>query len=358
MRAIYPLGCFCGLLLCLATAAQAHPDDAYSHSALDPFTDKSDWMSAIRDDVKLSELALPGTHDSSTFDKQLFPILDDIVVTQSLNFDDQLKYGIRVFDLRLRRTGDALALHHGPIFLDKMFGSALRSIERFLQANPSETVLFRVREEHQADSNATASLAEVFDRYMKQFSSTHLQAPRSNVTLGEARGKFVVLSNVSNLNPYGLSYGNFDVQDAYALATNWDLHEKYIKVMHQLYRAAAGDPDRFYVNYLSGSVGAFPYFVASGHVSPATDAPRLATGLISVGDVAWYTSFPRTTCVLRVCTISFEGTNVLTRDDLKELNAMGTSKRTVGIIMADFPGESLIANVIANNHHVVHDLGK
>jgi hypothetical protein len=70
------------------------------------------------------------------------------------------------------------------------------------------------------------------------------------------------------------------------------LHEKYIKVMHQLYRAAAGDPNRFYVNYLSGS------------------------------------------------------------------GAWGTSKRTVGIIMADFPGESLIANIIANNHHVLHDLGK
>jgi hypothetical protein len=50
--------------------------------------------------------------------------------------------------------------------------------------------------------------------------------------------------------------------------------------------------------------------------------------------------------------------NVLTRDDLKGLNEWGTGKRTVGIIMADFPGESLIANIIANNHHVVHDLGK
>jgi len=358
MRAFCTLLGLGGLLLCLTVQAHPHLDDAYSHDANDPFTHKKDWMASIRDDVQLSELAMPGTHDSATFDKHLLPIVDDIVVTQSLNFDEQLNYGIRVFDLRLRRTGDALALHHGPVYLDKMFGSALRSIERFLQANPSETVLFRVREEHQADSNVTASLVDVFDRYMKQFSSVHLKAPRSNVTLGEARGKFVVLSNVSNLNPYGLRYDNFDIQDAYALANNWDLHEKYIKVMHQLYRAAAGDPNRFYVNYLSGSGGAFPYFVASGHVSPATDAPRLSTGLVSVGDVAWYTSFPRTTCVLGLCTISFEGTNVLTRDDLKGLNAWGTSKRTVGIIMADFPGESLIANIIANNHHVLHDLGK
>lgn len=358
MRTTYTGFCLGGLLCWLATAAQAHPDDAYSHDAHDRFTDKTSWMKSIRDDVQLSELALPGTHDSATFDKTLAPIVDDIVVTQTLNFDEQLKYGIRVFDLRIRRTGEHLALHHGPVYLDKMFGTALRSFKRFLLANPSETILFRVKEEHQADSNVVVSLPEVFDRYMKKFSSTHLKAPRSNVTLGEARGKFVVLSNVSNLNPYGLSYGDFDIQDESTLTTNWGLHEKYIKVMHQLYRAAAGDPNMFYVNYLSGSVGAFPYFVASGHVSHGTDAPRLSTGLVSVGKVDWYARFPRTTCVLRVCTISFEGTNVLTRDDLKGLNEIGTSKRTVGIIMADFPGESLIANIIANNHHVAHDLGK
>ncbi|MCE7762233.1 phosphatidylinositol-specific phospholipase C domain-containing protein [Pseudomonas putida] len=354
-RTLASLGC---LLFFLGNTAQAHPDDAYSHDANDPFTDKSRWMQSIRDSVQLSEMALPGTHDSATFNVSLFPVIDDIVGTQSLNFDEQLKYGIRVLDLRIRRTGDALALHHGPVYLDKMFGSALRSIKGFLEVNPSETVLIRVREEHTPDPQVTVSLAEVFDRYMQQFASVHLQAPRTDLTLGEARGKFVVLSNVSNLNPYGLRYGDFDIQDDFALTTNWSLHDKYIKIMHQLYRAAAGDPKTFYVNYLSGAVGAFPYFVASGHVSPATDAPRLSTGLVSAGDVAWYTAFPRTTCLLGLCTISFEGTNVLTRDDLKGLNAMGTARRTVGIIMADFPGDSLIANIIANNHHARHDLGR
>ncbi|MBH3426971.1 phosphatidylinositol-specific phospholipase C [Pseudomonas alkylphenolica] len=351
------LGC---LLCCLNQAATANPhlDDAYSHDAHDSFTDKSRWMKSIRDDVQLSELALPGTHDSATFDVSLFPVVDDIVVTQTLNFDEQLRYGIRVLDLRIRRTGDVFALHHGPVFLDKMFGSALRSVERFLQANPSETVLFRVKEEHAADSNVTASLVEVFDHYMKQFSSTYLKAPRKNITLGEARGKFVVLSNIANLNPYGLSYGNFDIQDDSTLQTNWELHEKWLKIRRQLHRAAAGDKHMFYVNYLSGSVGAFPYFVASGHVSSGTGAPRLSTGLLALKEVDWYPFFPRTTCVLGVCTISFEGTNTLARDDIKDYNGPDPIRRTVGIIMADFPGESLIANIIANNHHPAHELGQ
>ncbi|MDU9402060.1 phosphatidylinositol-specific phospholipase C [Pseudomonas sp. zfem004] len=353
-----PLRCLAGLLCCLASSAFAHLDDAYSHDAHDPFTDKHAWMGMIRDNVRLSEMALPGTHDSATFDVRLFPIVTDIVSTQTLDFDEQLRYGIRVLDLRIRQTGDAFALHHGSVYLDKMFGSALESIRRFLKANPSETVLFRIKQEHTPESNVTLSLAQVFEQYMAQFSDIYLKAPGGGVTLGEARGKFVVLSNIAELNNQGLDYASFDVQDDSTLKTNWDLHEKYLKVRRHLHRAAAGSPDTFYVNYLSGSVGSFPYFVASGHVSPGTDAARLSTGLIALGEVDWYPFFPRTTCAMRVCSISFEGTNTLARDDIKDLNGPGPTQRTVGIIMADFPGESLIANIIANNHNSTHDLGR
>lgn len=353
-RLIY-IGC---LMFCVMNPVFAHTDGAYAHDAKDGFTNKSTWMKSIRDEVKLSEMALPGSHDSATFNVTLTPIVSDVVQTQVLSFDEQLRYGIRVFDLRIRRTGNAFALHHGPVYLDKMFGSALGSIQRFLVANPSETVLFRIKEEHTPQPGVTQTLAQVFDHYMQQYAATYLKTPKSSVTLGEARGKFIVLSNVSSLNPYGLSYASFDIQDFSTLNTNWDLHEKYLRIRRQLHRAAAGSADTFYVNYLSGSVGSFPYFVASGHVSSGTDAPRLSTGLLALGESAWFPYFPRTSCVLGVCTISFEGANSLARDDIKDLNGPSPSVRTVGIIMADFPGESLISSIIANNHNPTHDLGK
>ena len=354
-------GFFCGLLYCLAWSAYGHHDDAYSHDPDDLFTDRSQWMKTIRDDVQLSEMALPGTHDSATFQVTWYPIFKDIVETQTLGFDKQLEYGVRVFDLRIRRTGEGLALHHGAVYLDRMLGSALESIERFLRDNPSETVLIRVRDEYQADANVSQNLQQVFEQYLQRFAGIYLKTQNPKLTLGEARGKFVVLSADARLNEFGLSYLDesiFNIQDDYPMESNWALHDKYIKIKKQLHDAASGSRDMFYVNYLSASHRSFPYFVASGHVSPGTDAARLWTGLIDFGHSDLYPEFPRTGCTGGMCFISFEGTNILTRDDLNTLNNQSAQVRTVGIILADFPGDSLIESVIRNNYRRGHDLGK
>ena len=350
-----------GLITCLSLPAYGHLDGAYSHDPNDPFTDRSQWMKTIRDDVQLSEMALPGTHDSATFQVTWLPIFKDVVETQTLGFDKQLEYGIRVFDLRLRRTGDALAMHHGPVFLDKMLGPALEAIQRFLLDNPSETVLVRFRDEYEEDSNVKLSLEQVFANYMQVYKAIYLNAQDPKITLGQARGKFLVLSGDGRLDKFGLRYKDediFDIQDDYPMSTNWALHDKYIKIKQQLHKAAAGSRDVFYVNYLSASHRSFPYFVASGHVSPGTDAARLWTGLVAFGHSDLYPKFPRTGCTLGMCLISFEGTNVLTRDDLQALNEQSTQVRTVGIVMADFPGDSLIESIVRNNYRRGHNLGK
>ena len=48
----------------------------------------------------------------------------------------------------------------------------------------------------------------------------------------------------------------------------------------------------FFVNYLSGSTGAFPYFVASGKIIIHC-APALLIGIVSSSDVKYH-DFPRT----------------------------------------------------------------
>lgn len=161
------------------------------------------------------------------------------------------------------------------------------------------------------------------------------------------RGKIVILLNVGGSN-IGLNYSDdFHIQDDYNLSTNWDLYDKWLRIKAHLQTTNTahrnGEHTKF-INYLSGSGGSFPYFVASGHNNPATGASRLATGLTTPGWKNSYPDFPRVNCFLGICTIALEGTNVLTTDYLA-----ANFFDYAGIVVADFPGRDLINQVIQTN---------
>ncbi|XP_031622572.1 uncharacterized protein LOC116340289 [Contarinia nasturtii] len=320
----------------------AHYDPAYFRSSKDAFVTHMDWMKDIRDDVMLSELALPGTHDSASFIWN-----NDIIDTQTLNFNEQLNYGIRVFDIRYRHTTDTFALYHGIAYLSKMFGDFLESVHNFLLEHSSETVLFRLKEELYPNNNNNRSAREILNEYLVKYKQTYLKTTE-NIELGEARGKFIILYNNLDFYDYGINYSICNIQDSYIFTSNWDLYNKWEKIRAHLDKARInGNKSEFYINYLSGAVGSLPYFVASGHNSRWTTASRLATGLTTSLWPHIYPDFPRVNCFMDICTIAFEGTNILTRDYIKNIQS---SNRTIGIIMADFPGSSLIHEIIHNNY--------
>jgi 1-phosphatidylinositol phosphodiesterase len=329
------------ILLCLIMLQPAlgHGNAGYSHNA-DNGAHNNEWMASIPDLVRLSELSLPGTHDTMSF------YGGDAVQTQSMPLVIQLKTGLRVLDIRTRHVKDSFAIHHGVIFQHVYFGrGVLEPVIAFLEHHPRETVLMRVKEEHTPADN-TRTFGETFDWYLNTYGGwKHIWKPTSsNPTLGEVRGKIVILPQGFG-SEYGLAYSNFDKQDDYKLTTNWDLYAKWQKVKAQLVKAnKAKGSGEYFINYLSGSTGSFPYFVASGHSSPGTSAPRLATGLTTPGWNSSYPNFPRTSCFIGICTISFEGTNVLTYEYIKRGNVKYT-----GIVMADFPGSGLINEIIALN---------
>lgn len=132
--------------------------------------------------------------------------------------------------------------------------------------------------------------------------------------------------------------------------------------------APSADPneredDPIYFNSLAGSgVGAVfytipPSFVASGHFPlPGTGKARLTTGYQAPPSSRW-PNFPRLSCVdlgfEKVCTIYYEGMNVLMSKRLKNLlNAYEDDPsitHRVGIISMDFPGLTLIKRIVALN---------
>ncbi|HEY5804322.1 MAG TPA: phosphatidylinositol-specific phospholipase C [Lysobacter sp.] len=323
----------------MATQAVAHEDGAYRHETSN-LPAMPSWMGHLGDDRTIRSLSLPGTHGSAALHG------GHIVANQTLSIPQQLNGGIRVLDLRLRHIDNVFALHHGPVYQQAFFGDALNDIKAFLAANPRETVFMRVKEEHQAE-NTTRSFEDTFAAYFDQYEPMIVVPANGQLTpLSELRGKLVFLVDFDAKRSFGLAYSSFLIQDDYSVRSNWDVYRKWERVKEQLVGAEA-EPTRgaARMNYLSASGGAFPYFVASGHVSAKTNASRLSTGrVVRKGNRSVYPDFPRVNCLPRRCTIAFEGTNTLARDYIQRRRP-----RYVGFVLADFPGPGLIRAIVDAN---------
>ncbi|UNK48995.1 phosphatidylinositol-specific phospholipase C [Lysobacter sp. S4-A87] len=326
-------------LLTLAAQAGAHEDGAYRHETSD-LPAMGAWMAGIDGDRTIRSLSLPGTHGSAALHG------GHIAANQTLSVTQQLNGGVRVLDLRLRHIDNVFALHHGPVFQRKFFGDALNEIQAFLQANPSETVFMRVKEEHKPE-NTTRSFEDTFAAYFDNYRRI-IAVPGSGMRtrLSELRGKLVFLVDFRAGRSFGLGYGSFDIQDEFSVSSNWDVYRKWQRVKDHFARSTASSTQApASINYLSASGGSFPYFVASGHVSAKTNANRLSTGRIArKGNLSVYPDFPRVSCLPRRCTIAFEGTNILARDFIRK-----ERPAYVGFVLADFPGPDLIKAVAEVN---------
>lgn len=337
------------LLFTQVSIVMAHYDTAYWNERSSSGV-RAGWMNWIPDSLRVSDLSLPGTHDTMTGGVKL--VGHDIARTQSMTLYQQLESGIRVLDIRVKHNGNSFPIYHGIVDLGVDFEEVLQTIQTFLRQNPTETVFMRLKQEN---SNASDSkMLALFDTYYNRYKDMFWKKNNTeNPTMGDIRGKLVLLSDVLSLNKYGISYRNIDKQDSYKLGSNWNLYSKWEKIKKQFQTSNRNkSSSKIYMNYLSGSVGVFPYFVASGHSSPGTSAPRLATGLTEPGWKGVYPDFPRGAWFGIIATIYFEGTNTLTANYL-EKNKISLA----GMVMADFPGRRLIDSIIQCNKYKIQQKG-
>ncbi|MEX1551649.1 MULTISPECIES: hypothetical protein [Enterococcus] len=75
------------------------------------------WMNELKDNTRLSELSIPGTHDSATHAIKHTVGLG-YVKTQSIDITRQLNNGIRFLDARVCETNGSFAMHHGSFYLN------------------------------------------------------------------------------------------------------------------------------------------------------------------------------------------------------------------------------------------------
>jgi 1-phosphatidylinositol phosphodiesterase len=291
---------------------------------------RQDWMGQLRDDVRLRELSIPGTHDSMTYDGRIkYKWLSK---TQSMSLRAQLDAGIRALDIRLKRGRDdpsALLAFHGPIYLHFNFNDILRTVNQFLAEFPTETVLMRIKDEEDSDKRDPGLFALNVRGYFNLRDSKVL-AGVPDPTLGQARGHIVVLDDFSpsgNTSITGLGIrwdgpAGFNIQDMWEVRKGPDgINDKWPPVVNHVDYARTHPGDAFFVNFLSASG-------YKGGTPPSSDPSDYKK---KIGPSFYAYGQGR-----------YNGINMLFYDHVARLGEVPF----VGIVYADFPGSSLIGQIV------------
>ncbi|MYV90690.1 phosphatidylinositol-specific phospholipase C [Streptomyces sp. SID1034] len=214
---------------------------------------RSTWMSAIADDTPMQSITIPGTHESGA----RFPGLSAGFAqcqNDSYTIAAQLRDGIRYLDIRCRNYGHSLLIHHGQVYQHASFEDCVRDCHDFLAGNPSETLFMRLKHEYhnddEGDDGSDSGFVERFEEIRQKYPIFHVDGIP---TLGRARGKIILLGNVSGLPGTDWGSGALRIQDEYDLSSLYPVDNK-LKAVRTHFDTAQGDSSghTLYVNHLSG----------------------------------------------------------------------------------------------------------
>lgn len=238
------------------------------------FSDTRAWMGRLKDECLLSMLSIPGTHDSGAKGSVL-----GMANTQDLTLEEQLKLGIRCFDIRLKDTDEGLKIQHGiisfPLYFEK---DVLPVFCGFLEKYPTETLIVSLKDEH--CKNTGVYVDEVWRMLNSDaMRSFVVEDFKANLTLGECRGKILFLHRY-NLRKERYIGGEFAsgewknsatfeisirgnqgqeakcvVEDEYESYTLKDFQKKVDAVMSNIRQARTSGSTDWYMTFVSATKG-------------------------------------------------------------------------------------------------------
>ena len=162
--------------------------------------DNSQWMKPLDDSRLVADLSLPGSHDACTAEGWNNPYIGFIhemtAKCQDLTIQEQLKVGMRVFDLRpehdLDGTKYVLRCSHGTAGTKMYVSDFFKTLKQWLAAHPTEFCI--VTSELSATKDKTAWGKDFYALLTSDEFKGLFAGFKARLTVGEMRGKVLLLS--------------------------------------------------------------------------------------------------------------------------------------------------------------------
>lgn len=193
------------------------------------------WMSYIHDDTKISDISIPGTHDSGA----THSIFDVSGKCQDLSIKQQLRVGVRFFDLRLQLVNDEFKIVHSFVKQNLSFKKVMKDLSNFINENNSEFIIISLKKEA-SDKNSTLDFKDKLTSDLNEYKDVISFDKELREYINDARGKIYIFDR------YGLDYGiplsnwsddtsfevnNYYVQDNYCISDLKEKQEDIIKAI-------------------------------------------------------------------------------------------------------------------------------
>ena len=207
--------------------------DSFSFDYNDRTVTSLNWMSLLPDSMKITDMSIPGAHDAAMASCRQ---MNDMAQTQNYSIREQLTVGIRYFDLRLGTDGDTIndmkmvhggsvtAQHNGEVL---KFLTVMGWIEDFLTDHPDEMVILQIKRDADNKKTVEGMAYNYFRNWSFTYKGDHIP------TLGEARGKALILSRLDSYINADFRTGNGNKQWAIDVK-NWQESNKVDKDNYSL----------------------------------------------------------------------------------------------------------------------------
>jgi len=108
--------------------------------------DLDSWMYDIPDDRKICRMMIPGTHDAGTYNLE-YPWQKTLGKTQFGDWEQQMKWGIRAFDIRTRYYEGYNRIFHSMIDCSLSLDQVLEDLRHILVEHPTEGIILFIKGE-------------------------------------------------------------------------------------------------------------------------------------------------------------------------------------------------------------------